>query len=40
VAAILDSGKQIEAGKSLIDFLRAPEAATVFNAKGMEPATQ
>jgi molybdate transport system substrate-binding protein len=40
VAAILDSGKQTEAGKSLIDFLRAPEAATVFSAKGMEPATQ
>ena len=40
VAAILDSDKQTEAGKSLIDFLRTPEAATVFSAKGMEPATQ
>jgi molybdate transport system substrate-binding protein len=40
VAAIMASARQTEAGKALINFLRAPEAATVFKAKGMEPATQ
>jgi molybdate transport system substrate-binding protein len=39
VAAIMASTKQTEAGKALIDFLRAPEAAMVIKAKGMEPAT-
>jgi molybdate transport system substrate-binding protein len=38
-AAIMASAKQTEGGKTLIDFLRTPEAAAVIKAKGMEPAT-
>jgi molybdate transport system substrate-binding protein len=38
-AAIMGSGKDTEASKALVNFLRTPEAAVVIKAKGMEPAT-
>ena len=38
-AAIMASSNDTEASKSLINFLRTPEAAAVISAKGMEPAT-
>jgi len=38
-AAIMGGTKSAEASKALVDFLRTPEAAAVFKAKGMEPAT-
>jgi molybdate transport system substrate-binding protein len=38
-AAIMTSAKDTEAGKTLIKFLRTPEAAATIKAKGMEPAT-
>jgi molybdate transport system substrate-binding protein len=38
-AAIMTSATNKELSKALIDFLRTPEAAAVFKAKGMEPAT-
>jgi len=37
-AAVMAGTKQAEAGKTLINFLRTPEAAAVIKAKGMEPA--
>ena len=37
-AAIMAGAKEAEAGKTLINFLRTPEAAAVIKAKGMEPA--
>jgi molybdate transport system substrate-binding protein len=39
-AAIMANAKDVPAAKALVDFLRAPAAATVIRAKGMEPATQ
>lgn len=38
-AAIMTGTRQTDASKALVDFLRAPEAAAVIKAKGMEPAT-
>jgi molybdate transport system substrate-binding protein len=38
-AAIMNSVKDANASKALVNFLRTPEAATVIKAKGMEPAT-
>jgi molybdate transport system substrate-binding protein len=38
-AAVMTGAKEAEAGKTLINFLRTPEAAAVIKAKGMEPAT-
>ena len=32
------SAKDAEASKALVSFLRTPEAAVVFKAKGLEPA--
>ena len=37
-AAIMSGTRDAEASKALISFLRAPEAAAVIKAKGMEPA--
>jgi molybdate transport system substrate-binding protein len=37
-AAVMARAKEIEAGKALINFLRAPDAAVVIKAKGMDPA--
>ena len=37
--AIMAGAKEVEAGKTLLNFLRAPEVAAVIKAKGMEPAT-
>lgn len=37
-AAIMASAMEAEAGKTLVNFLRAPEAAAVVKAKGMDPA--
>jgi molybdate transport system substrate-binding protein len=39
-AAVMARAKEIEAGKALINFLRAPDAAVVIKAKGMDPAAQ
>jgi molybdate transport system substrate-binding protein len=36
--AIMAGAKEAEAGKTLVNFLRAPEAAVVIKAKGMDPA--
>ena len=36
-AGVLTGARQPEAAKALIDFLKTPEAARVFKAKGMEP---
>jgi molybdate transport system substrate-binding protein len=38
-AAVLGSAKEAEASKALATFLRAPEAAVVFKAMGLEPAS-
>ena len=38
-AAVMASAKDAEAAKSLVNFLRTPEAVAVTKAKGMEPAT-
>ena len=38
-AAIMTGAKDAGASKALVNFLRTSEAATVINAKGMEPAT-
>jgi molybdate transport system substrate-binding protein len=39
-AAIMNSTKEAEAGRALIDFLRTSDAAVVIRAKGMDPATR
>ena len=36
-AAVVSSSKDVQAGQTLINFLRSPEAASVIKAKGMEP---
>jgi molybdate transport system substrate-binding protein len=36
-AGVLAGARQPEAAKALVDFLRTPDAARVFKAKGMEP---
>ena len=38
-AAIMASSRDTEASRSLVNFLRTPQATAVINAKGMEPAT-
>ena len=38
-AAVMADAKDVEASKAFVNFLRTPEAAAVFNAKGMEAAT-
>jgi len=38
-AAVMASSNDAAASKALVDFLRAPEAAAVLKAKGMEPVT-
>jgi len=38
-AAIMASSRDAEASRSLVNFLRTPQATAVINAKGMEPAT-
>jgi len=38
-AAIMASARDTEASRSLVNFLRTPQATAVINAKGMEPAT-
>lgn len=37
-AAVMAGAREAGAGKALIEFLRAPQAAAVIKAKGMEPA--
>jgi molybdate transport system substrate-binding protein len=37
-AAIMADAKEAAAGKTLVKFLLAPEAAAVIRAKGMDPA--
>ena len=39
-AAVMGSAKDAEAAKTLVNYLRTPEAAAVIKAKGMEPATR
>jgi molybdate transport system substrate-binding protein len=36
--AIMAGAKEAEVGKNLVNFLLAPEAATVIKGKGMDPA--
>lgn len=36
-AAVMAAAKNVDAAMALIDFLRTPEAAAVFRAKGLEP---
>ena len=38
-AAIMASCRDTDASRSLVNFLRMPQATAVINAKGMEPAT-
>jgi molybdate transport system substrate-binding protein len=38
-AAVMDSAKNVDVAKALVNFLRTPEAAAVIKVKGMEPAT-
>ena len=38
-AAIITGARNAEAGKTLVNYLRTPEAAVAIKAKGMEPAT-
>jgi len=38
-AAIMSGARNSDAARALVDFLRAPEAAPVIKAMGMEPAT-
>jgi len=39
-AAVMASSKDAEASRTLVNFLRTPEAVAVIKAKGMEPATR
>jgi molybdate transport system substrate-binding protein len=39
-AAIMGSAKNVDAAKTLVNFLRTPDAARVIKEKGLEPAFQ